>query len=91
MICPSRTLLRQRPRLGGDLPQALAVGVEDGGDDERVLGGDRDPDVDPRVELEAPVPVGAVGPRVLPQRQRTGLDHHVVERGHDVALAGRAP
>ena len=31
---------------------------------------DGDPDVDPRVELEAAVAVGAVGPRVLAQRDR---------------------
>ena len=89
VIVPSRTRCGQRPRLGRDLPQALAVGVEDGRHDERVLGGHRDADVDPRVELEAAVAVGAVGARVLAQRERAGLDDHVVEGGHDVALLRR--
>ena len=52
---------RERPRLGGDLAQALLVGVEDGRHDQRFGGGDCDADVDPRVELEAAVAVGAVG------------------------------
>ena len=87
VIWPSRTRCGQRPRLDGDLAQSLAVGVEDGRHDERVTRRNRDADVDPRVELEATVAVGAVRPRMLAQSQRAGLDHHVVERGDDVALA----
>ena len=86
VIEPSRTFSASARDSLRDLPEALAVGVEDGRDDERVPGGDRDPDVDPRVELEAAVAVGAVGARVLAQGQRAGLDDHVVEGGDDVAL-----
>src|SRR6478735_8344520 len=46
----------------------------------------RHPDIDPRVELEPPIPIGPICPRVLAQRQRTGLDHHVVERRHHGVL-----
>ena len=45
-----------------------------------VGGSDRDADVDPLVEREGLVDVGAVGPRKLAQRQRRRLDHEVVER-----------
>ena len=65
--------LGQRPRLVADLPEALAVGVEDRRDDERVAGGDGDADVDPRVELEAAVAVGTVRARVLAQGQAARL------------------
>ena len=53
-------LRRQCPGLDRDLAQALAVGIEDGGNDERALSSDGDAYVDPRIELEAPVPV-AIG------------------------------
>ena len=67
VIEPSRTRAGERPRLGRDLAQALAVGVEDGRHDQRVLRGDRDADVDPRIQLDLPVAVGAVGARELAQ------------------------
>jgi hypothetical protein len=62
--------LSERPGLGRDLGKALEVGVEHGEHDEGVLGGDRDADVDPRVLLHPPVPVGAVGARVIAQGDR---------------------
>ena len=61
-------LLGQRAGVAGDLPERLAVGVEDGRHHERVLRRDRDPDVHARVELEVAVAVGAVDARVLAQR-----------------------
>ena len=54
---PLRTRSASRRDFGGDRPKGLLVGVEDGGHDERVLGGDGDADVDARVELEAAIPV----------------------------------
>ena len=48
-------------------------------------GGDGDADVDARVELEAAVLVGAVGARVLAQRERRRLDDHVVVGRHRAA------
>ena len=78
----------ERPGLGGDPAQALLVGVEDRRDHEGVLRGDRDADVDARVELDLAVAVGAVGTRVFPQRDGAGLDHHVVEGRHDLAFLG---
>ena len=87
MILPSRTLLRQTARVAGDLPQRLAVGVEDRRHDQGVLAGDGDPDVDTRVELELAVAIGAVRARELAQRERGRLDHEVVERRRDPVLA----
>ena len=46
--------LGQRARLARDLAQRLLVGVEHGRHHERVVGGDGDADVDPRVQLERP-------------------------------------
>ena len=88
VILPSRTLAATLTGVLGDLGEALAIGVKDGGDHQGVLGGDGDADVDPRVELEAPVPIGAVGSRELLQGQGAGLDHHVVEGGDDSSLGG---
>ena len=78
--------LRQRPRVRGDLSQVLLVRIEDRRHHQRVASGHGDPDVHPRVELKPPIPISPIGPRMLPQRQRTSLDHHVVERGHHIAL-----
>ena len=89
VIDPSRTRGGERLGLRRDLAQALEVGVEDRRHDERVLRRDRDPDVDPRVELDPAVAVGAVGARVLAQRERAGLDHHVVEGRDDLPLGGQ--
>src|SRR3954469_7561848 len=75
-------LLGQRARLRRDLAEALAVGVEDRRDDERALAGDRDADVDPAVQLEAAVLVGAVDEREVAQGDRARLDDHVVVRRH---------
>src|SRR3954452_25622921 len=79
-------LLGQRARLRRDLAEALAVGVEDRRDDERALAGDRDADVDPAVQLEAAVLVGAVDEREVPQGDRARLDDHVVVGRHGRAL-----
>ena len=79
----------ERPRLGGDLAQALAVGIEDGGNHQGVLGGDRDPDVDPRVELDPAVAIGAVGPGEVAEGERARLHHHVVEGRDHLPLLGR--
>src|SRR3954447_15854642 len=79
-------LLGQRARLRRDLAEALAVGVEDRRDDERALAGDRDADVDPAVQLEAAVLVGAVDEREVAQGDRARLDDHVVVRRHGRAL-----
>ena len=72
--------LGQRARLAGDLAERLLVGVEHRRHDQRVLRGDRDADVDARVQLQAPVAVAAVRARVLAQGQRAGLHDHVVVR-----------
>ena len=77
--------LGQGARVARDLAQRLLVGVEHRRHDERVVGGDGDADVDARVELEAAVLVGAVGARVLAQRQRRRLDDHVVVGRHRAA------
>ena len=79
----------ERPRLRGDLAQRLAIGVEHRRHHQRVLRGDRDADVHPLVELEAPVLVAPVRPRELLQRQGAGLHDEIVERRHDIALARR--
>src|SRR4051794_21518469 len=79
-------LLGQRARLRCDLAEALAVGVEDRRDDERALAGDRDADVDPAVQLEAAVLVGAVDEREVAQGDRARLDDHVVVGRHGRAL-----
>ncbi len=59
------------------------------GHDQRVLRGDRDAHVDPRIQLQPPVAIGAVRPRVLAKRDRARLDDHVVERRHRLALLRR--
>ena len=66
VICPSRTFCASARERRGDLAQRLLVGVEDRRDHERILRGDGDPDVDPRVDLDVAVAVGAVGARELP-------------------------
>ena len=96
VILPSRTRSASRRASRGDRAEALLVGVEHGGDDERVLARDRDADVDARVELELAVAVGAVGAREVAQGERRGLDHEVVERrggrvaGGDLELLARS-
>ena len=84
VIVPSRTRATSALCLAGDLAERLLVGVEDGRHDQRVVGGDGDPHVDPRVQLHLAVAVAPVGPRVLPQCQRRRLDDHVVV-GRDLA------
>ena len=86
VIEPSRTLRRQRSRLGRDLGEALEVGVEDGRYDQRVASGDGDPDVDALIELPLAVAIGTVRARELAQRDRARLDDHVVERRDHGAL-----
>ncbi len=80
--------LGDRARLAGDLADRLGVGVEHGRHHERVLAGDRDADVDARVELELAVAVGAVGAREVAQRERARLDHEVVERRRGLLAGG---
>src|SRR4051812_38444037 len=79
-------LLGQRARLGRDLAEPLAVGVEVRRDDERALARDRDADVDPAVELEAAVLVGGVDEREVAQGDRARLDDHVVVGRHGRVL-----
>ena len=88
VIAPARTRSASARDSRGDLAERLAVGVEHGRDDERVLAGHRDADVHARVELELAVAVGAVRAREVDQRERAGLDHEVVERRHRLALGG---
>ena len=44
-----------------------------------MVSGDGDPDVDARVQLEAAVAKGTVRERMVAERERRGLDDHVVE------------
>ena len=67
VIVPSRTRCASARVSVAICAQPLEVGVEDRRHDQRVLGGDRDADVDAGIELEAAVAVGAVGARVLAQ------------------------
>ena len=69
-------------------PSDLRVGVEDRRDDERVLAGDGDADVDAGVQFEAAVAVGAVGAGELAQGERGCFDDHVVERWDGLVVAG---
>ncbi len=89
VIVPSRTLPARARASVAISRRPLRSASKTVGTTSASCGGDGDADVDPRVELEAPVLVGAVGPRELAQRQRAGLDDHVVERGHDLALGGQ--
>ena len=88
VIAPARTRSASARDSRGDWPRRLAVGVEHGRDDERVLARHGDADVDARVELELAVAVGAVGAREVAQRERARLDDEVVERGGGL-VAGR--
>ena len=67
VIVPATDALGEQLASRGDLPEGLLVGVEHRRHDEGVLSRDRDADVDPRVKLQAPVAVAAVGGGVLPQ------------------------
>ena len=84
VIAPAADALGERGRLPRDVGQPLGVGVEERRHEQRVVAGDDESDVDARVQLEAPVAVGAVDARVVAQRQRGRLQHQVVERRLDV-------
>ena len=48
-----------------------------------MIGGDGDSDVDPRVECEAAVAIGAVRERMVAERERRSFDDQVIERRGD--------
>ena len=77
----------QSSRFAADLPKRLAIGVEDRRDDQRVIGGDRDPDVDAIKQLEVIASERAVGPREVPEREPARFDDEVVVRRRPL-LAG---
>lgn len=56
--------VEERPRLDGDLGQALAVRVADNGDDQRVVDRDRGPYVDPPMPKDLVSGPGSVDRRV---------------------------
>src|SRR3954469_11846434 len=88
---PVAHLLGQRARLLRDLPEALAVGVEDRRDDERSLARDRYADVHAAVHLEAAVLVARVDEREVAQGDCARLDDHVVVgRDRRVLLLGKS-
>ncbi len=78
---PAARAVHEPPRLGGDLGEVPPVGVDDDGDQQRVVDRNRDPDVDARVALDAPVDVRRVESRKLAQNECGGLHDEVVERG----------
>ena len=63
----------------------------DDGHEQRVVGRDRDPDVDARVALDRAVDVRRVEARKLAQRRGGGLDDEVVERRSASPSSARAP
>jgi len=89
VIDPFRTRAASAPVSGRDLAQSLAVRVEHGRHDEGLAGRDSHADVDSRVFVHPPVPVGAVDAWELAQRGCACLDHDVVGRRDGVALARR--
>ena len=88
---PPPRAVRERSRLLGELGERLAVGVAHDGHEQRVVGGDRDADVDARVELDLAVDVGGVEARELAQRGSDGLDDEVVDRRRVLAPLASLP